>query len=157
MTSNDIQKQLAKLRRDKKLLWLGVLFFVMVVVWILSSIFTVTKTSSITPELRELAKSFVPRLESKVFDEILEKRTFTDDELSSFSIYIFDKKNIEDSSVLIDIIEPSGESVAAEGTVPILMEEPSDGAASGSASGSDGGSQNGVPFNIPLENIIGPQ
>lgn len=157
MTSNDIQKQLAKLRRDKKLLWLGVLFFVMVVVWILSSIFTVTKTSSITPELRELAKSFVPRLESKVFDEILEKRTFTDDELSSFSIYIFDKKNIEDSSVLIDIIEPSDESVAAEGTVPILMEEPSDGVASGSASGSDGGSQNGVPFNIPLENIIGPQ
>lgn len=92
MKNNDIQKQLAKLRRDKRVLWLGILFFVLVVMWILLSIFTTSRTSSVSPELRELAKPFVPRLESKVFDEILRKRAFDQGELQEFPIYVFDKQ-----------------------------------------------------------------
>lgn len=111
MNSNDIQKQLAKLRRDKRLLWLGILFFVLVVLWILVSIFATSKTSSVSPELKNLAKSFVPRLESKLFDEILPKRNFSEEELSAFPIYIFDKKSSDKNSVgtaeMIDITLPS--------------------------------------------------
>ena len=85
--NNDIQKQLAKLRRNKKLLWLGVLFLVLIILWILVSIFATTKTSTISQELRDLSKAFVPRLESKVFDEILTKRAISEEELARFSIF----------------------------------------------------------------------
>ena len=101
--NNSISKQLNKLRRDKRFLWLGILFFVLVTFWILLSLFATTKTSSISPELQILAKPFVPRLESKVFDEILLKRFFSEEELSRFSIYILDKNNTEGGSQLIDI------------------------------------------------------
>lgn len=107
--NNDIQKQLAKLRRNKKLLWLGVLFLVLIILWILVSIFATTKTSTISQELRDLSKAFVPRLESKVFDEILTKRAFSEEELASFSIFIVDKNNVDSDEVIIDIMAPSQE------------------------------------------------
>lgn len=105
--NNSISKQLNKLRRDKRFLWLGILFFVLVTFWILLSLFATTKTSSISPELQILAKPFVPRLESKVFDEILLKRFFSKEELSRFSIYILDKNNTGEESQLIDITTES--------------------------------------------------
>ena len=101
--NNDISRQLIKLRWNKRILWLAILFFVMVVFWILLSIFTTTKTSSITAEQRELAKSFVPRLESKVFDEIFTKRSFSNEELGAFPIYVFDNTDFEGGQSLIDI------------------------------------------------------
>lgn len=119
MNQSDLQKQLAKLRRDKRLLWLGVLFFVIVVLWILISVFTVTKTSSISPELRELAKSFVPRLESKVFDEIILKKVYVPEELGSFPIYIYDKKSVGATMEMIDITA----AIAANEATEILPEE----------------------------------
>lgn len=106
MNKNDIQKQLAKLRRNKRILWLGIMFFVLVILWILTSIFTVARTSSISQELRDLAKSFVPRLESKVFDEIISKRAFSEEELSLFPVYTFDKNNVDGSLILVDITAP---------------------------------------------------
>lgn len=121
MNTDDVKKQLAKLRRDKRLLWLGILFFVIVVFWILASIFATSRTSSVSAELRELAKPFVPRLESKIFDEIMSKRLFSVEELSSFPIYVFDKKNLDGSSPMIDIIAPLLEiEVASESAVQII-------------------------------------
>ena len=110
MNNNDIQKQLAKLRRNKKLLWLGILFLVLIILWILVSIFATTKTSTISQELRDLSKSFVPRLESKVFDEVLTKRAFTEEELASFSIFIRDKNNVDSDEAIIDIMSPLQET-----------------------------------------------
>lgn len=104
MPTSELQKQLAKLRRDKKILWLGILFFVLVVLWILVSIFTTSRTSSISPELRKMALPFVPRLESKVFEEIMVKRVFTEEELSLFSIYVFDENSSSDNPSTIDIV-----------------------------------------------------
>lgn len=113
MNQSDLQKQLAKLRRDKRLLWLGVLFFVIVVLWILISVFTVTKTSSISPELRELAKSFVPRLESKIFDEIILKKAYVAEDLGDFPIYIYNKKSPGAEMQMIDITAAAVASEAA--------------------------------------------
>lgn len=105
MPSNDFQKQLSKLRRDKKILWLGVLFFVLVVLWILVGIFATTKTSSITPAQRELAKSFVPRLESKVFEEILQKQMYDEGDLGLFPIYVIQKNEVDGSTGKVDIMQ----------------------------------------------------
>lgn len=118
MNNNDIQKQLAKLRRNKKLLWLGILFLVLIILWILVSIFATTKTSTISQELRDLSKSFVPRLESKVFDEILTKRAFSDEELAGFSIFIIDKNNVDGDEVIIDIMSPPQEMEESEEISP---------------------------------------
>ena len=114
MNQSDLQKQLAKLRRDKRLLWLGILFFVIVVLWILITVFTVTKTSSISPELRELAKPFVPRLESKIFDEIILKKAYVPEDLGSFPIYIYNKKSPGAEMKMIDIATAVVASEAAE-------------------------------------------
>ncbi len=103
MKNNDIQKQLAKLRRSKKLLWLGILFLVLIILWILVSLFATTKTSKISQEQMELSKSFVPRLESKVFDEISGKRIFSNEELASFSIFVLGQDEANGNSSLIDI------------------------------------------------------
>lgn len=117
-TDKSFIQQLNKLRRDKKFLWLGVLSFVLVTFWILLSIFATTKTSSISPELQTLAKSFVPRLESKVFDDILLKRPFSQEELANFPIYILNKKDIEGEVKLIDItkanLDVTDESLTSE-------------------------------------------
>lgn len=115
MKNNEIQKQLAKLRRDKRILWLGILFFVLVVLWILLSIFTTSRTSSVSQELRDLAKPFVPRLESRVFDEILRKRAFDQGELQDFPIYVFDKQVGEDGLEKVNIINSPEELEAEEG------------------------------------------
>lgn len=115
MKNNEIQKQLAKLRRDKRILWLGILFFVLVVLWILLSIFTTSRTSSVSQELRDLAKPFVPRLESRVFDEILRKRAFDQGELQEFPIYVFDKQVGEDGLEKVNIINSPEELEAEEG------------------------------------------
>lgn len=104
MNNNDIQKQLAKLRRNKKLLWLGILFLVLIILWILVSIFATTKTSSISKEQIELSKSFVPRLESKVFDEILAKRAFSDEELAYFAVFVIDKDDVRSEGKIVDIM-----------------------------------------------------
>lgn len=109
MNETNIQKQLTKLRRNKKFLWLGVLFLVLVIIWILTSIFATTKTSTISQELRDLSKPFVPRLESKAFDDILAKRAFSDEELAAFSIFIVDKNNVDSNEVIIDIMIPTQE------------------------------------------------
>lgn len=175
MNNDDIKKQLAKLRRNKRLLWLGIMFFVMIVLWILTSIFAVTKTSSISPELRELAKSFVPRLESKVFDEIASKRAFDEEELSNFPIYIIDKKATDIDGNAIDIIssgkkdenltpvtqentlivEDEKEPVATETTSTSINENEATSTPTPVVTKSVNQDSGYLP--IPLEAIIGPQ
>ena len=105
LKNNELNRQLNKLRRNKKLLWLGVLFLVLIILWILVSIFATSKTSSISPELRELAKSFVPRLESKVFTEIADQRAFSAEELNDFSIFVFDQDEVTKDTILVDIMQ----------------------------------------------------
>jgi hypothetical protein len=113
MPTSELQNQLAKLRRDKKILWLGILFFVLVVLWILVSIFATSRTSTIAPELRELARPFVPRLESRVFEEIMAKRVFDEGELGYFPIYVFDK-SLASEPILFDIMDVATLEQAAE-------------------------------------------
>jgi hypothetical protein len=101
--NSEISKQLQRLRHQKNILWVGVLLFVLVVVWILMSIFTSSRTSSITPEQRELAKPFVPRLESAVFDQILTRRPYDVGELALFSVFVADRESISEELILFDI------------------------------------------------------
>ena len=93
MPQNNFEKQLTKLRRNKRALWVGILFFASVIMWIGVSLFSAQKKVRISQELRNLAAPLIPRLESAVFDELYQKRHFWEEELESFPIFIFDDEN----------------------------------------------------------------
>lgn len=129
--NSELTKQLQRLRHQKNILWVGVLLFVLVVLWILVSIFTSSRTSSITAEQRELARPFIPRLESAVFDQILLRRPYDAGELGVFPIFITGGDELSEIPVLIDITselqqqvvtddEPAAEELPAEENIPDL-------------------------------------
>jgi len=112
--NSELEKQLNRLRHQKNLLWLGILLFVLVILWILLSIFTSSRTSTIAPELMELAKPFIPRLESSIFADIQGQRTYAQGEIGFFPIYVIDKDNLEADLKFVDITK---ELVESEQTV----------------------------------------
>ena len=109
-----LKQELNRLRRQKSILWVGVLFLVVVLIWTAISIFTSQRKVQIDQELTEIAKPLVPRLDAEVFTMIEEKRALSDEELSDFPIYVYlvigDNKegvftNITDLSTDIETIE----------------------------------------------------
>ena len=104
MGQNNFEKQLQKLRRNKRALWVLVLFFAAVVMWIGVSLFSAQKKVAISQELRDLAKPLIPRLESNVFDELYQQRYFNENELSVFPIYIYDEETGQ-RSLINEIID----------------------------------------------------
>ena len=103
----NIQQELAKLRRQKTVLWGGVLFFVAVVVWTSFSILGSQKEVKLDPQLTELAKPLVPRLKYQVFEMIESKREIAERDLETFPIFVYapidDKKG--SALELVNIIE----------------------------------------------------
>jgi hypothetical protein len=89
MPTNDLRKQFRSLQRNKRLLWLAILAFVIVVFWIAVSIFTSQREVSISKDLQSLATPLIPRLEAQVFSDISSKRVYQESELSSFPVYVF--------------------------------------------------------------------
>lgn len=121
--NSELEKQLNRLRHQKNLLWLGILLFVLVILWILLSIFTSSRTSTITPELKELAKPFVPRLESNIFADIQGQRTYTQGEIGFFPIYVIDKDNLDAELKFVDITKELIESEQTADAVDVEVEQ----------------------------------
>lgn len=84
-----LKQELNRLRRQKSILWLGILFLVAILIWTALSIFTSQRKVKIDQNLTELAKPLVPRLETSVFLIIEEKRLLSDEELKNFPIYVY--------------------------------------------------------------------
>ena len=86
-----LKQELNRLRRQKSILWVGVLFLVLILLWTAISIFTSQKKVQIDSHLTAIAKPLVPRLETDVFSLIEEKRLVSDEELESFPIFVYFK------------------------------------------------------------------
>jgi len=84
-----LKQELNHLRRQKSVLWLGILFFVAVLVWTSFAIFGSQKKVKIDSRLIELAKPLIPRLGSEVFPQIEQQRYLSEEDLSSFPIYVY--------------------------------------------------------------------
>lgn len=84
-----LKQELNRLRRQKSILWAGILFLVAVLIWTAVSILTSQKKVKIDQDLTELAKPLVPRLDAEIFSMIEEKRAMTDEELTIFPIYVY--------------------------------------------------------------------
>ena len=65
-----LKQELNRLRRQKSILWAGILFLVAVLIWTAVSILTSQKQVKIDQQLTELAKPLIPRLDVEVFSMI---------------------------------------------------------------------------------------
>lgn len=100
---NKFEKQLEKIRRQKKLLIALILFFVVILTWILISIFASQTGHVIGPELVKLAKPLVPSIDTKLLDDLQARSFFTEEELEEFSIYVLLSERGEDAGKVIDV------------------------------------------------------
>ncbi len=112
-----LKQELNRLRRQKSVLWAGILFLVAVLIWTAVSILTSQKKVKIDQDLTELAKPLVPRLDVGIFSMIEEKREMTDEELSVFPIYVYlvggDERQGE-VGVLTDITNLASDSATTD-------------------------------------------
>ena len=108
-----LKQELNRLRRQKSILWAGILLLVAVLIWTAVSILTSQKKVKIDQQLTELAKPLVPRLDIDVFSMIEQKRALNDEELSFFPIYVYllagDERRNE-QGVFVDITNLSTDS-----------------------------------------------
>lgn len=110
MPSNDISKQLDKLKRNKRLLWLAILAFVIVVMWIGIGLVSTQNKVTISQDLQTLATPLVPRIEATVFEQIAVARSFSEQELAQFPIYAYITDERNNTPRLIDITQATASS-----------------------------------------------
>lgn len=101
---NKFERQLDKIKRQKKLLIALILFFVVILTWILASIFSSQARHAISPELVKLAEPLVPNLNRQLLEDLQRQEYFRDEELERFSIYALLSERGEDAGRVIDII-----------------------------------------------------
>lgn len=88
MTQQDtIKKDIKQLQQNKQFLTVLILLFVALLFWITISLITTQTEEKISPELQKLAKPLTPVIDTQVFEKISEKRQYSEDELSEFTIY----------------------------------------------------------------------
>lgn len=116
-----LKQELNRLRRQKNILWGGILFLVAILFWISVSVFTSQKKVKIDKHLADLAKPLVPRLDVEVFSMIEQKRVLNDEELSYFPIFVYLTTEFNQEGVLTDITDLS--SNTEEDEVEVLEEE----------------------------------
>ncbi len=88
MTQQDvIKRDIKKLQQSKQFLAILILLFVALLFWIIVSLISSQTTEKISPELQRLAKPLTPVIDTQVFERITAKRQYSNDELSSFTIY----------------------------------------------------------------------
>ncbi len=104
---NQFEEQLTKIKRQKKLFIALILFFVVLLCWILLSIFASQTQHVVETELIQLAQPLVPNLDQELLVELQDKDYFTEEELENFSIYALLSDRGEDAGKIIDIVNES--------------------------------------------------
>lgn len=86
-TQTSIKNDIKKLQQSKQFLTIMVLFFVVLLFWVTISLITSQTTEKISPELQKLSKPLTPVIDTVIFDQISEKKEYSEDELSAFTIF----------------------------------------------------------------------
>lgn len=110
------------MRKDKQFLAILILLFVGLLFWVLVSLITSQTSEKISPELNQLAAPLTPVIDTSTLDLIEEKRVYSPQELSQFTIYKIlttrdgRSQRIVPLEVTIEDLEPQEEREAAEPT-----------------------------------------
>lgn len=88
MTKQDtVKKDIKKLRQNKQFLAMLILLFVIMLFWIIISLISSQTSEKISPELQKLSKALTPAIDTIVFEDIAQKRQYSESELSAFTIF----------------------------------------------------------------------
>ena len=101
--ADKFERQLNQLKTDRKKLALLILALVVIVLWIGVSLFSSQKTVQLDKEIVQLSKPLVPHLDQQVFEELKNKKSYSDDDLRNFKIYRL--RQLEEGDVILEIID----------------------------------------------------
>ena len=82
-----IQTEIKKIKKSKQFLTILMLFFVVVMFWVGISLLSSQTAEKTSPELQKLAVPLTPVLDTEVFEKIAQKKQYSAEELSSFTIF----------------------------------------------------------------------
>ncbi|MBD3250471.1 MAG: hypothetical protein GF381_02805 [Candidatus Pacebacteria bacterium] len=122
-----IQQQFNKYKQQKSVLALMIFTFVIVIFWAGLKIFESQLKVFDDRELIELAKPLTPRIDEKLFDQIEQEATYSQQELQSFEIYTLRTQN--DGGLRLTTVgapEPTPTQVQAASPTPIKSDDLTD-------------------------------
>ncbi len=99
-----LKEQLDKLKREKLFLVILSLFFVAVLLWVGLSIFISQQRVLVEADLISLSQPLVPSLNRELLEELATRKYFTDNQLESFSIYVWKSIDETEELKIIDIV-----------------------------------------------------
>ena len=108
----NFSREVSKLKRNQQILTILVLLFVSMTFWIITSLFSSQTSSKISPTINKLAMPLTPTLDTTILDTIDLKRSFSEEELSNFPIYVV----VRDQSTQTERIVPIGTAVLPDDT-----------------------------------------
>jgi len=85
--SNRFDKQLGKIKQNRKLFAILLFAFMGVVMWVFMSLASSQKEVKIDPKLIDKSKPLVPYLDEDVFIELEAKKGYLEESLDNFTIY----------------------------------------------------------------------
>lgn len=83
----NIKKDIKKLRTNKQFLTILILLFVSILFWVIIGLISSQSKEEVSKELTTLAKPLVPSIDKDTLLKIEEKHSYSDQDLSSFTIY----------------------------------------------------------------------
>jgi hypothetical protein len=114
---NTIKKDIKKLRKNKLFLTIMVLLFVSMLFWIIISLIGSQTSEKVSKELTLISKPLTPVIDKEIFNTIEQKRVYSQEELSGFTIYkVITSRDGRSESVVpievtIDDLEPKEQLV----------------------------------------------
>lgn len=87
MKPRNLFDDLKKIQKNKQFLSILILLFVAIIFWIGGSLYRSQSRTEVSAELTKLARPLNPTIDRTIFDEIKNKKSYTDEELNNFQIY----------------------------------------------------------------------
>lgn len=126
---NTIKRDIKKLKQNKLFLTILILLFVSMLFWIIISLVSSQSSEKIPAELTLISKPLTPVIDTEILSTIEQKRVYTQDELSGFTIYkvIVSRdgrtQTVVPIEVSIDDLEPKEEQNQAKPIKSLLNDE----------------------------------
>lgn len=123
---NSIKKDIKKLQQNKQFLAIMILLFVSLLFWITVSLISSQTTEKVSSELKLISKQLTPVIDSSIFQAISEKKEYSEEELSGFTIYkVITSRDGRTETVVpievtIDDLEPQEQTLKEKSTKSLL-------------------------------------
>jgi len=126
---NTFSKDIKRLQKNQQFLTIVVLLFVCMIFWLIMSLFSTTQEKQTDSSLLLLAKPLNPTINRDVFTLLEQKKSYSSQELESFTIYKFAKIDRSSEQIIVPITTTEEEIKALSETPKPAVAPPSTGSA----------------------------